>query len=75
VCGLLLRYLERGSNDGHQYELLTLDENTVPIINTVTITSILRQLADEVGQDSLTLRCEQLNHLAVLTYKAQRLIS
>ena len=73
--GLLLRHPEPGSNDGHQYELLTLDESPVPLISATTITDTLRKLADTLEQRASSLRGEQLNQWALLAYKARRLLS
>lgn len=73
--GLLLRYPEYGSNDGYQYELLSLDEKPMPVISARSIASVLKQLVDKLERDSSALKCEQLNQLAIITYKAQRLIS
>jgi hypothetical protein len=73
--GLLLRHPEPGSNDGHQYELLTLDESPVPLINATTITDTFRKLTDSLEQRASSLGGEQLNQWALLAYKARRLLS
>lgn len=73
--GLLLRHPEPGSNDGHQYELLTLDESPAPLISAMTITDSLRRLADSLEQRASSIGSEQLNQWAILTYKGRRLLS
>lgn len=73
--GLLLRHPAPGSNDGHQYQLLTLDESPAPFISATTIIDTLRKLADSLEQRAASLGGEQLNQLALLVYKARRLLS
>jgi hypothetical protein len=73
--GFILRFPEPGSNDGHQYELLTLDERPIPVVNVETITKTLRQLADNLEGSALSLSSDQLNQWAILASKARRLIS
>ncbi|HEX8145562.1 MAG TPA: hypothetical protein VF591_00045 [Pyrinomonadaceae bacterium] len=58
--GLLRRHLEPGSNDGHQYELLSLEESPAPAVTVTTIISSLRQLADCVERHGPTLTGEQI---------------
>lgn len=73
--GLLLRHPEPGSNEGYQYELLTLDESPVPLISATTITDAFRKLTDSLEQRASSLGGEQLNQWALLAYKARRLLS
>lgn len=73
--GLLSRFQEPGSNDGHQYELLTLDERPLPVINIETIAKTLRQLADSLECSGSSLNSDQLNQWALLTAKGWRLAS
>jgi hypothetical protein len=73
--GFLLRFSEPGSNDGHQYELLTLDEQPVPVVSAETITNTLRQLADNLERSNSALSRQQLNQWAILACKARRLLS
>jgi hypothetical protein len=72
---LLLRHLEPGSNDGHQYELLTLEESPAPVIKTKTVAATLRQLAEAVERDGSTLTREQLGRCSKLAHQARRLLS
>jgi hypothetical protein len=72
--GLLSRYPEVGSNDGYQYELLTLDENPTPVISIRTIAAALRQVADNLERNDPVIRSEQLNQWAILAYKARKLL-
>lgn len=73
--GLLLRHPEPGSNDGHQYELLTLDEHPIPLVSAKTIVDTLRQLADSLEQRASSIGGEPLNQWALLAYKGRRLLS
>jgi DNA-binding HxlR family transcriptional regulator len=58
--GFILRFPEPGSNDGHQYELLTLDERPIPVVNVETITKTLRQLADNLEGSASLLKSDAL---------------
>jgi hypothetical protein len=73
--GLLRRHLEPGSNDGHQYELLLLDENPAPAVTAKTIIDSLRQLADSLERSSSALTAEQISGWSKLAHKAQKLLS
>lgn len=72
---LLARYAEPGSNDGDQYELLTLDENPAPVIDIKVTVNTLRQLADSLEQEGARLTYEQLGQFSILALKARRILS
>lgn len=73
--GLLSRHLEPGSNDGHQYELLTLDETPSPLISTRTITATLREVADSLEKSSQAMSHHQILRWSKLTHQARRLLN
>lgn len=73
--GLLIRHLERGSSDGHIYELLTLDENPPLNVNTKTVVNTLRKLADKLEQNYPLLSGDKINQWSILAAKAHRLLS
>ena len=73
--GFLSRYPEPGSNDGHQYELLILDENPKPLISTRTITMILRQVVDTLEKESRPMTLQQILKWSKLTCQARRLLN
>jgi hypothetical protein len=73
--GLLVRHPVPGSNDGHYYELLTLDEYPTPAVSTQTVVTTLRQLADSLECTNALLTPAQINQWSILAYKARRLLS
>ena len=72
---LLIRHLEPGSNEGHQYELLSLEENPAPAITAASVVATLRQLADSVERNGSTLTRGQINQWSKLAHKARRLLT
>lgn len=73
--GLLRRHLEPGSNDGHQYELLSLEESPAPAVTANSIALTLRQTADALERDGSSLSREQIDRWSKLAQKARRLLS
>ena len=72
--GLLLRHPLPGSNEGHVYELLTLDESPIPSLNRWAIAARLRQAADILELDETALTPEQVMKWARLIFQARRLL-
>jgi hypothetical protein len=72
--GVLCRHSMPGSNSGQIYELLTLDENPIPLINRWHIAATLRQIADRLENNNIVLAPQQLGKWSKLTYQARRLI-
>jgi DNA-binding HxlR family transcriptional regulator len=72
--GLLQRYSLPGSNEGHIYELLTLDENPIPNLNRWGIAALLRQAADTLERDNIALTPEQIIKWSRLIFQARRLL-
>lgn len=73
--GLLIRHMERGSSDGHTYELLTLDEDPTPNVSAATVANTLRMLADCVERGGPVLSGDKISQWSILAHKASRLLS
>lgn len=72
---LLIRHLEPGSNEGHQYELLSLEESPASAITATSVAATLRQLADSVERNGSALTRSQIDQWSKLAHKARKLLS
>jgi hypothetical protein len=73
--GLMSRHSAPGSNDGQIYELLSLDEKPVPVLNRWSIAATLRRAADHLECNSITLDPEQLSKWFKIVHQAQKLVA
>lgn len=73
--GVLLRHPEPGSNDGVQYELLTLEEKPSCSVNTALIASDLRQAASYIEEAGPGLTDDELLRCLDLAHRARRFMS
>ena len=73
--GVLLRHPEPGSNDGVQYELLTLEEKPSRSIDPALIASDLRQAASYIEEAGPRLTDDELLRGLDLAHLARRFMS
>lgn len=71
---LLSRYALPGDNEGHVYELLTLEEHPIPNINRWHIVETFRKVADSLEANDKALSLRQITKWSKLTYQARRLL-
>jgi hypothetical protein len=72
---LLCRHSLPGSNEGHIYELLTLEENPIPRVNRWHVVATFRQVADSLESDDKALTLQEIIQWSKLTYRARRLLN
>lgn len=73
--GVIQRHPEPGSNDGMQYELVTLDECPSRLIDPALIASDLRQAASYVEEAGPGLTDDELLKCLELTHRARQFMS
>jgi DNA-binding HxlR family transcriptional regulator len=75
ALGVLLRHPEPGSNEGAEYQLLTLEENPTRAIDVTQIAAALKQAAVYVEQEGANLTGVELGRFLELAHRARRLMS